>query len=211
VNDGGRSDAVSIRSDADANKIRIGISACLLGEHVRYDGGHKRAPCLSGRWSRQVEWVPVCPEVEAGLGVPREPMRLEGPAAKPRLLTITTRQDRTGTMTRFSRRRARELEALGLSGFVFKARSPSCGLGDAPLYDRHGRPVRKTSGLFARAFSKTFSPMPMADEARLADPRIRANFIERVLVYHRRRRSRGRRPRTAADTVHDGPPSNDFS
>ena len=170
-----------------ARPLRIGISQCLLGDHVRYDGGHKRDVLLADTLSRQVEWVPVCPEVEAGLGVPREPMQLEGTATSPRLVTITTKVDHTDTMARFSRRRVRELAALDLSGFVFKARSPSCGIGRVPLVSAQGVETPEGVGLFAQALIKRFPLLPVEDEDRLHDPQILKDFLKRVSDYRRSR------------------------
>ena len=168
------------------NKLRIGISQCLLGDHVRYDGGHKRDALLADTLSRQVEWVPVCPEVEAGLGVPREPMRLEGTAASPRLVT-TTAVDHTAAMRRFSARRLRELERLELSGYVFKARSPSCGIGRVPLMNTRGIEMPEGVGLFAQALMAHFQMMPVEDEDRLHDPNILKDFLQRASDYRRSR------------------------
>jgi uncharacterized protein YbbK (DUF523 family) len=156
-----------------ATLLRIGISRCLLGEHVRHDGGHKRDDVLLKALGRHVEWVPVCPEVEVGMGTPREAMRLAGDPHAPRLITINTGIDHTDAMTRFARRRVRELEALDLSGYVFKARSPSCGIGEGPL----------ETGLFARAFMEHFPLMPIEDEDRLHDPQAVKNFLERVRAF----------------------------
>ncbi len=166
-----------------SSRIRIGISQCLLGDHVRYDGGHKRDALLADTLSRQVEWIPVCPEVEAGLGVPREPMRLEGTAASPRLVTITTGVDRTAAMQQFSARRLRELERLNLSGYVFKARSPSCGIGRVPLRSAEGVEAPAGVGLFAQTFMKHFPLIPVEDEDRLHDPKILKNFLQRASDY----------------------------
>lgn len=158
-------------------KVRIGISQCLLGDNVRYDGGHKRDDVLIETLGQHVEWVPVCPEVEIGLGTPREPMRLVGEPSAPRLITINTGVDHTETMTRFAQQRVRELEALDLSGYIFKADSPSCGIGKVPL----------ETGLFARAFMAHFPLIPVEEESRLHDPQILKNFLERALGYHRAR------------------------
>ncbi len=163
--------------------LRIGISQCLLGDHVRYDGGHKRDALLADTLSEFVEWVPVCPEVEAGLGVPREPMRLEGTVSSPRLVTITTNVDHTAAMHRFSARRLRELERLNLSGYVFKARSPSCGIGKVPLANAQGIETPEGVRLFAQAFMTHFPLIPVEDEDRLHDPQILKNFLERVSDY----------------------------
>jgi uncharacterized protein YbbK (DUF523 family) len=175
---------------AASSRLRIGISQCLLGDPVRYDGGHKRDALLVETLSRQVEWVPVCPEVEAGLGVPREPMRLEGTVASPRLVTITTRADHTDTMARFSQRRVRELETLNLSGYVFKARSPSCGIGKVPLVNAQGVQTTEGVGLFARALIEHFPLLPVVDEERLHDRQMLEDFLKRASDY-RDSRDRG--------------------
>lgn len=171
------------------HRLRIGISQCLLGDRVRYDGGHKRDGLLADTLSRRIEWVPVCPEVEAGLGVPREPMRLEGTAASPRLVTVTTGADHTAAMQQFSTRRLRELERLDLSGYVFKARSPSCGPGRVPLLSTRGVETPEGVGLFARALIEHFPLLPVEDEDRLHDPELLKDFLKRASDY---RRSRGR-------------------
>ena len=160
-----------------APPVRIGISQCLLGDNVRYDGAHKRDSFLIETLGPHVEWVPVCPEVELGLGTPREAMRLAGDPRAPRLVTITSGIDHTEAMARFSQRRVRELEALNLSGYVFKARSPSCGIGEGPL----------ETGLFAQAFMAHFPLIPVEDESRLHDPQALKNFLERVLGYRQSR------------------------
>jgi uncharacterized protein YbbK (DUF523 family) len=167
--------------------VRIGISQCLLGENVRHDGGHKRDGFLIEALGRQVEWVPVCPEVELGLGTPREPMRLVGDPRAPRLVTITTGIDHTDAMNRFAQQRARELEALDLSGYIFKADSPSCGIRRVALFNAQGTESHDGVGLFARAFMEHFPLMPVEDEDRLHDPQAVKNFLERVLSYRRLR------------------------
>jgi uncharacterized protein YbbK (DUF523 family) len=165
--------------------LRLGISRCLLGDPVRYDGGHKRDGFLTDVLGRYVEWVPICPEVEAGFGTPREPMRLVGTANAPRLVTITTQRDLTKPLMGFSARKIKELHALDLSGYVFKARSPSCGIDKVPLYNRHGKAKPNGMGIFARSFQKRFPLIPITDEGRLADPASREHFLKRVFGYHR--------------------------
>ncbi|TAL12041.1 MAG: DUF523 domain-containing protein [Nitrospirae bacterium] len=167
--------------------LRIGISRCLLGEQVRHDGGHKRDDVLLKALSRHVEWVPVCPEVEVGMGTPREAIRLAGDPHSPRLVTVTTGVDHTEAMTRFSRQRARELEVLELSGYVFKARSPSCGIGGVPLLNTEGTETKDGIGLFARAFMEHFPLMPIEDEDRLHDPQAIKNFLDRAHAYRQTR------------------------
>ncbi len=168
-----------------AAPIRLGISRCLLGEQVRYDGGHKRDPFLVDVLGRYVEWVPVCPEVEAGLGTPREAMRLEGIPARPRLVTIRTRIDHAETMRGWGESRLDELDALNLCGYVFKKDSPSCGIERVRIFNAHGMPSKKGVGLFAEAFRTRFPLTPIEEEGRLCDPVLRDNFIERVFAYHR--------------------------
>lgn len=168
-----------------AAPLRLGISRCLLGDEVRFDGGHKRDSFLTDLLGRYVEWVPVCPEVEAGLGTPREAMRLVGDARHPRLLTINTGRDQTEAVEAMTAGRLPELEALDLSGYVFKKDSPSCGIERVRLYNRHGMPGRQGVGLFARAFMERFPLIPVEEEGRLCDPLLRENFIERVFCYRR--------------------------
>lgn len=167
--------------------LRIGISRCLLGEHVRYDGGHKRDAFLLETLGPHVEWIPVCPEVELGLGAPREAMRLAGDPHAPRLLTITTGVDYTGAMNRFAQQRVRELESLNLSGFIFKARSPSCGIAQVPIFNAQGMETYDGVGLFARAFMAHFPEMPVEDENHLHDPQAVQRFLERAAAYRRAR------------------------
>lgn len=165
--------------------IRLGISRCLLGEQVRYDGGHKRDRFLTDVLSRHVEWVPVCPEVEAGFGTPREAMRLEGGSGSPKLMTVESRRNMTEPMTRFAERKVDALEEADVSGYVFKQDSPSCGADRVRVFDRQGAAKRSGVGLFARAFIKRFPLIPVEEEGRLSDPMLREHFIERVFCYHR--------------------------
>ena len=165
--------------------LRIGISTCLLGERVRYDGGHKRDPFLVDTLGQYVEWVPVCPEVEAGFGVPREAFRLVGDADTPRLITSKTHQDFTEKMKTWARKRVRELEREDLSGFVFKSKSPSSGMERVKVYDMNGVPRKQGVGLFARAFMDHFPRVPVEEEGRLHDPKLRENFIEQIFTLKR--------------------------
>ena len=165
--------------------IRLGISRCLLGEEVRFDGGHKRDGFLTDLLGRYVEWVPVCPEVEAGLGTPREAMRLVGDPEQPRLIAIKSGRDHTQALESMTVRRLPELEGLDLCGFVFKKDSPSCGVERVRTYNEHGMPGRKGVGLFARAYVERFPLIPVEEEGRLCDPLLRENFIERVFCYRR--------------------------
>ncbi len=169
----------------DRRPLRLGISQCLLGEQVRFDGGHKRDSFLTDILGRYVDWVPVCPEVEAGFGVPREAMRLVNGQSGLTLITIKSARDLTREMERFSKRRVRELEAMDLSGYVFKRNSPSCGIERVRTYNEHGMPARNGVGLFAQAFMRHFPLAPVEEEGRLTDPVLRENFIERVFSYQR--------------------------
>jgi uncharacterized protein YbbK (DUF523 family) len=163
--------------------LRIGISQCLLGDNVRHDGGHKRDGFLLEALGPHVEWIPVCPEVELGLGTPREAMRLVGDPRTPRLLTITTGIDHTDAMNRFAQQRVRELDALDLSGYVFKARSPSCGIRGVPRFSSQGVETQDGIGLFARAFMDYFTLIPVEDEGRLHNLQAVKDFLERARAY----------------------------
>jgi uncharacterized protein YbgA (DUF1722 family)/uncharacterized protein YbbK (DUF523 family) len=176
-----------VAEDSSPRPIRIGISACLLGQQVRFDGGHKRDAFLTETFGRFVEWVPVCPEVECGFGTPREAMRLVRVEDGVRLLTIKTGIDLTAPMERFSRSRVSALAREDLSGYVLKKDSPSCGLERVKVYDRYGTPARGGRGLFAAALVEAFPHLPVEEEGRLADPRLRDNFVERVFAYWRLR------------------------
>ncbi len=167
------------------SRIRLGISSCLLGQNVRYDGGHKLDHYLRDTLGQFVEWVAVCPEVECGLPVPREAMRLVGDTRAPRLVTRFTGIDHTERMQRWVKKKLAELEKLELCGFVFKARSPSSGMERVKVYSTSGTAFTMGSGMFARAFKEHFPLVPMEDEGRLQDPGLRENFIERVFVYRR--------------------------
>ena len=165
--------------------IKIGISSCLLGEKVRFDGGHKLDHYLKETLGPFVEWVPVCPEVECGLPIPREAMHLVGDPGSPRLLTVRTGKDHTERMLRWAEKKLTELEKQDLCGFVFKSRSPSSGMKGVKVYTNGGMPRYRGVGIFARAFMEHFPLLPAEDEGRLADPGLRENFIERVFVFHR--------------------------
>jgi uncharacterized protein YbgA (DUF1722 family)/uncharacterized protein YbbK (DUF523 family) len=165
--------------------IRIGISTCLLGEPVRFDGGHKRDSFLVDTFGRWVEWVPVCPEVEIGLGTPRETIRLRAVEGAIRLVTTKTAEDLTERMTRFARKRVAALDGLDLSGYVLKKDSPTCGMERVKVYDAHGTPARTGVGLYAAALRVRHPLLPIEEEGRLSDPRLRENFVERVFAYRR--------------------------
>ncbi|MCJ7546280.1 MAG: DUF523 and DUF1722 domain-containing protein [Deltaproteobacteria bacterium] len=179
--------------------IRLGISSCLLGEQVRWDGGHKLDPGLADQLGRFARYYPVCPEVGCGFSVPREPLCLVGDPHAPRLVTVRTRQDHTGRMLGWARRRVRELGGEELCGFIFKGKSPSCGTERVKVYNARGVVAPKGVGIFARVFREHFPLLPVEDDGRLQEPQLRANFIERCLVMkqwrdglRQRRRSHGK-------------------
>ncbi len=167
------------------DKIRLGISSCLLGNPVRYDGGHQLDRFLRDTLGQYVDYVPVCPEAECGLGIPRETMRLEGEPGSVRLVTTRTKLDHTDRMRQWAAARVAELEREGLCGFVFKGGSPSSGMERVKLYDPNGVPRKIGVGLFAAAFMEHFPLLPVEEDGRLHDPVLRENFIERIFVARR--------------------------
>jgi uncharacterized protein YbgA (DUF1722 family)/uncharacterized protein YbbK (DUF523 family) len=166
-------------------KIRLGISACLLGQNVRYDGGHQLDRFLRDTLGHFVEYVPVCPEVEMGLPTPRETLRLVGEPDAPRLVFSKSGEDVTDRMRSWAVERLEELERENLCGFIFKARSPSSGMARVKLYDRNGVPNKNGVGLFARLFMERFPLLPVEEDGRLNDPRLRENFLEAIFTFRR--------------------------
>ncbi len=163
--------------------VRIGISACLLGMRVRYDGGHK-AWTLAGELALSgVTFIPLCPEVDCGLGVPREPMRLEGVLASPVIKTLATHVDHTQRLINWSATRLDLLVTEGVQGFLFKSRSPSCGIMDVPVYDSQGilQPVGGV-GLFARACQRRFPGLLMAEGDKIVDWQMASAFLSSIAV-----------------------------
>jgi uncharacterized protein YbgA (DUF1722 family)/uncharacterized protein YbbK (DUF523 family) len=169
----------------NADKIKIGISSCLLGEPVRYDGGHKHDRYITDVLGQFFQWVPICPEVECGLPVPREAMHLVGDPASPRLVTIHSDIDHTEGMKKWAEKRLKSLAEEGICGFIFKSRSPSSGMQGVKVYSEKGMPAHKGVGIFAAAFMKRFPLCPVEDDGRLNDQRLRENFIERIFVFNR--------------------------
>jgi uncharacterized protein YbgA (DUF1722 family)/uncharacterized protein YbbK (DUF523 family) len=165
--------------------LRLGISTCLLGEEVRYDGGHKLDRFLRDVLGEFVEYVPVCPEVEAGFDTPREAFRLVGKPDSPRFITAKTEVDYTDRMSSWSHKRVSDLATENLCGFVFKSRSPSSGMERVKVYTNKGMPVKKGVGVFAKAFMDRFPHLPVEEEGRLNDARLRENFIERIFALAR--------------------------
>lgn len=166
-------------------KIRLGVSSCLLGNPVRYDGQHKLDPYLRDKLGRYVEWLPVCPEVECGLPVPREAMHLEGTPKSPRLITLHTRIDLTDRMQSYVARRLDELAKEDLYGFVFKNNSPSSGLERVKIYSSGGASTRQGQGLFAGAFAARFPLLAVTEEGMLRDRFLRERFLNKIFTMRR--------------------------
>jgi len=167
------------------DRIKLGISSCLLGENVRWNGGHKLDRYLRDTLGAYVDFVPVCPEVEAGFGTPRETFRLVGDPESPRLMTTRSKIDHTERMAGWAARRVRELEKEGLCGFVFKCDSPSSGMIRVKVYSDKGMPRKQGVGIFARAFMQHFPLIPVEDDGRLHDAQIRENFIGQIFTLKR--------------------------
>ena len=178
--------------------ISLGISTCLLGEKVRYDGGHALDRFLRDTLGAYVRYVPVCPEVECGFGIPREAMRLTGDPEHPRLMTTRTGIDHTDRMEAWAGIRVAKLENDDLCGFIFKSNSPSSGMERVKVYDDRGVPRKIGVGVFARIFMEHFPLVPVEEDGRLHDPILRENFIDRIFTYKRYRESMDRKNRRGA-------------
>jgi len=163
-------------------KIRIGISACLLGENVRYDSGHALDSFLRDTLGKSVEYVPVCPEVECGFGIPREKLQLMGDPNKPRLVVISTGEDHTERLETWARRRVSELEKEKLCGFIFKSNSPSCGMEHVKVFDLNGSSRKVGVGIFARILRERFPLIPVTEEVRLQNLTVQKNFLDLVFT-----------------------------
>ncbi len=171
---------------AKRSKLRVGVSSCLLGREVRYDGQHERNDFVVDVLGPFVEFVPVCPELEVGMGVPREPVRLVGASAAPRMIAERSGKDHTEAMLRFSEARVKELEGLDLCGYVTKKDSPSCGMERVRVHGPKGGPPRRDGvGIFARALLERLPLLPVEEEGRLLDPSLRESFVERIFAYAR--------------------------
>lgn len=170
---------------SESKMIRIGVSSCLLGNKVRYDGGHKHDRYIAETLGHYFEFIPVCPEIECGLPIPREAMRLIGDPQSPRLVTNKTGIDYTDQMNEWAEQRVNQLAQEDLCGFIFKSKSPSSGMERVKVYDGNNIPHTIGVGLFAKAFKKRFPYLPVEEEGRLHDMALRENFIESVFVYRR--------------------------
>jgi uncharacterized protein YbbK (DUF523 family) len=138
-------------------KIKIGISSCLLGEKVRYNGGHKRNTFLKDALlEKHIDYISVCPEMECGLGVPRKSMHLEGNPDSPRLIIISTGEDTTKRMVNWALKRLNQLEKENIYGFIFKSNSPSCGIRKVKLFNEKHMHLKEGKGIFAKIFIEIF-------------------------------------------------------
>jgi uncharacterized protein YbbK (DUF523 family)/uncharacterized protein YbgA (DUF1722 family) len=178
---------VSAAAPAEERPIRLGVSSCLLGNEVRFDGGHQRDRFVTDLLGGFVEWVPVCPEVEVGMGIPRPALRLVRQGDVVRLLEIASGRDHTRRMQRFTARRVRALRSLELCGYILKQDSPSCGMTRVKVDAEQGAARCEGAGLYASALMQACPNLPVEEEGRLNDPRLRENFIERVFAYRRLR------------------------
>lgn len=169
----------------DLGPLKIGVSSCLLGNNVRWNGGHAHDHFITQTLGQYMDFVPVCPEVECGMGIPRETLRLVGDPQNPRLITSKTKIDRTDQMVTYARDRVKKLEGEGLCGFIFKSKSPSSGMARVKVYTEKGYPSNRGVGMFAGIFMEHFPLVPVEEEGRLKDPRIRENFIEQIFTLKR--------------------------
>ena len=177
--------SIMTSDDSVCRVPKLGISACLLGQKVRYDGEHKRDLFLTELFGKFVEWIPICPEVEVGMGVPRETVRLVGTLTHPRMIAEKSATDWTEAMNRFAAKRLHDIAEKHLSGYVFKKNSPSCGMERIKVYNSKGVAERQGRGLFAAALMSQWPLLPVEEEDRLNDLKLRENFIERVFARHR--------------------------
>jgi uncharacterized protein YbgA (DUF1722 family)/uncharacterized protein YbbK (DUF523 family) len=178
--------ALDASKPVDQDDIRIGISSCLLGRQVRFDGGHKRSPFVTDQLAPFVSFVSVCPEVDIGLGIPRETIRLQDSPGGVRLVAPKSGKDHTSTMQRYARAKVRELASLDLCGYILKKDSPSCGMERVRVY-HDGGARRSGVGAFAHVLLDALPHLPVEEEGRLNDARLRENFLERVFAYRRLR------------------------
>jgi len=183
--------------------MRLGISSCLLGQQVRYDGGHKRDRYLTEVLGQWMTWVPVCPEVEIGLSIPRPTIRLERGDPLPRLVEPRSGEDLTARMEAYADAKVAELRQLEINGYILKEGSPSCGMERVRVYGNGGESRRNSSGVFARVLLERLPSLPVEEEERLNDPLLRERFIEHVFCHHRwRSLTRGGRTRQRLVAFH---------
>jgi uncharacterized protein YbbK (DUF523 family) len=180
------------------NKITLGASSCLLGEKTRYDGAHTRDQFVTNVLGKWVEFVSVCPEVECGFCVPREPLRLVGDPESPCLISVHTRQDYTPLMLHWARKRVVTLKKEDIWGFILKSKSPSCGIERVKVYDKNGVAINKGRGLFARVLREHLPFVPIADEKGIHNPKIFKNFIDKIFIFRRWREFLAKSPSRGA-------------
>ncbi len=169
----------------EKDKIPIGISSCLLGESVRFNGGHKHDKYITGTLGQYFEWIPVCPEVELGLGTPRPTLRLELRDKNPHLIQPKTEADITSQMEKYASKRIKKIQKQSIYGYILKSKSPSCGMGKVKIYRGHGvSPLHSGIGLFAKHLMEAIPNLPVEEEGRLCDPALRENWVSRVFAYY---------------------------
>ena len=179
-----REKSESTENELLLEKIRVGVSSCLLGQEVRFDGGHKRDNYLTGTLSGYFDFIPFCTEAAVGLGIPRQPIRLVRRGEEIRAVGVRTPElDPTDQLAAFAERTARQLGEI--SGYILKKDSPSCGMERVKIYNDKGMPERKGVGIYAGVLMQRLPLLPVEEEGRLGDAVLRENFIERVFVYHR--------------------------
>jgi len=176
-----------MRSFPDRSRLRVGVSSCLLGQQVRYDGGHKRDDFLVDTLARFVTFVPVCPEVEVGMGTPREPIRLEKHGGEIRLRGVRSGVDHTESLRRYAEKRLDALEEADLAGYVLKKDSPSCGMERVRVIGKGGVPTKEGRGIFAERLMERYPLLPVEEEGRLNDPVLRRSFVVRLYAGRRAR------------------------
>ena len=181
-------------------RLQIGISECLLGIEVRHDGGHKCDRYVTDILSSYLDFVPTCPEVGAGMGTPREAVRLIRDPAGLRMVGISSQEDWTQRVNAYSTKRIGQLDReQRLCGYILKKDSPTCGMERVRLFNHNDVPRREGVGLFAHALKSAWPNLPVEEEGRLNDSRLRENFICRVFTYDRWRRLLEGDSRTARD------------
>ena len=174
-------------------KVKIGIASCLLGNPVRWNGGHKRDRFIVNTLGQHVDFVPVCPESECGLGIPRETMHLAGDPKAPRLVTTKTGEDKTDQMQRWAKKRLKALKGEGLCGYIFKTKSPSNGMRSLKVFATREQIFYNGVGIYARMFMDQFPNLPVIDDGMLHDPGLRANFIGQIFTLRRWREAQAGR------------------
>jgi uncharacterized protein YbgA (DUF1722 family)/uncharacterized protein YbbK (DUF523 family) len=193
-----------VTAPEDAETLRIGVSSCLLGQEVRFDGGHKRERFVTDELGRYARFVPVCPEVAVGMGIPRETLRLVklgkgGADDATRMVAPASGKDWTSIMEAYAKKRVVALEGEDLDGYVLKKDSPSCGMERVKRYDDakapSGAPAKDGVGLYAAALLARFPLLPVEEDGRLQDPGLRENFVERLFAYRRVKRLFAKAPR----------------